>query len=80
MILHIQLIDDVWKTEDDWKNDSSITGKMKLKYGLHCFGRTEQEHIDIIHKLKFHVDSVTPLSIVAGDEVSAQSLLIAEKI
>ncbi len=80
LILHIQLIDNVWKTEDHWKNDLSITGKMKLKYGLHCFGRTEKEHIDIIKNFKFRVVSITPLSIVAGDEVSAQSLLIAEKI
>jgi len=79
LILHIQLTDDTWKPEEEWKNDTSIRGKMKLKYGLHCFGRTEQEHIDILQGFKFRVDSITPLTVVAGDEVSAQALLLAEK-
>ncbi len=80
LILHIQLNDDDWKTEEEWKNDSSFRGKLKLKYGLHCFGRTEQEHTESVEKFGFKVVSITPLPVVAGDEVSAQALLIAEKI
>ena len=79
LILHIQLTDDVWKPEEEWKSDTSIRGKMKLKYGLHCFGRTDQEHKDIIENFNFRVVSITPLPVVAGDKVSAQALLIAEK-
>ncbi len=79
LILHIQLTDDIWKLEQEWKDDTSIRGKMKLRYGLHCFGRTEQEHKAIIEKFNFRVDSITPLPVVAGDKVSAQALLLAEK-
>lgn len=80
LILHIQLTDDVWKSEEEWKSDSTLRGKMKLKYGLHCFGRTEQQHEEIIEKFRFKVGSITPLPIVAGDAVSAQALLVAKKI
>ena len=42
------MTDDVWRTEDQWKADTSLQGKIKYKYGLHCFGRTEQAHIDAV--------------------------------
>ncbi|HEY0658392.1 MAG TPA: class I SAM-dependent methyltransferase, partial [Pyrinomonadaceae bacterium] len=53
LILHIQLKDSVWRTEEDWKNGKSIKSKIKYQYGLHCFGRSEQEYSDIVARHQF---------------------------
>ncbi|CAN5706055.1 hypothetical protein BH24ACI3_BH24ACI3_06090 [soil metagenome] len=41
LILHIQLTDEIWTTEAEWKAGTSLKDKIKYDYGLHCFGRTE---------------------------------------
>lgn len=80
LVLHIQLIDDVWKTEDQWKADTSLQGKIKYKYGLHCFGRTEQAHIDAVERHGFagvNVQSVADFVPEEFDDICSQSLLTA---
>ncbi len=42
-ILHIVVDDEGWRTEDEWREDRSALGKIKYRYGLHCFGRKEEE-------------------------------------
>lgn len=53
IVFHIQLEDKVWKTEGDWKSDESVSGKLKYKYGLHCFGRTLEIHQELVEKHGF---------------------------
>ena len=80
LVLHIQMIDDVWKTEDEWKTDTSLQGKLKFKYGLHCFGRTEQAHIDAVTKHGFTEIKIESLSSLIPDhpyDTSSQSMLTA---
>lgn len=82
LILHIQMIDDVWRTEDAWKKDSSVKGKLKFRYGLHCFGRTEETHRELIAKHGFGDIGVENLSDIVTenfDDVCSQSLLTATK-
>ncbi len=82
LVLHIQLIDDVWKTEDQWKADTSLQGKIKYKYGLHCFGRTEQAHIDAVERHGFtdiKIESIADFVPEEFDDICSQSLLTAIK-
>ncbi len=82
LILHIQLIDNFWRTEDDWKNDISVQGKLKYRYGLHCFGRTEESHRQLVAKYGFEDINFENLSDVVSDnfdDVCSQSLLTAVK-
>jgi SAM-dependent methyltransferase len=53
LILHLQLTDEVWQTEEHWKRDRSVKGQIKYKYGLHCFGRTEEEYAEIVGRRGF---------------------------
>lgn len=82
LVLHIQLIDEVWKTEDQWKADTSLQGKIKYKYGPHCFGRTEQAHIDAVTKYGFRdikIESIADFIPEDFDDICSQSLLTAVK-
>jgi len=82
IILHIQLDESGWKTEDAWKEDRSIKGKLKYSYGLHNFGRPESEHIAMAEQAGFAGVEIEPLSpfFPGGfEDVGEQHLLTAEK-
>ena len=81
-VLHIQLIDDVWKTEDEWRADSSIAGKIKYRYGLHCFGRTDDRHTEMVTAAGFadvKIDEITGSLRDSFPELASQRLLTANK-
>jgi cyclopropane fatty-acyl-phospholipid synthase-like methyltransferase len=82
LILHIQLTDNEWRTEDEWRADTSIKGKLKYKYGLHCFGRTEERHREMVKKAGFEDIVVREIGEYVPeefDDVCSQSLLTARK-
>lgn len=82
LILHIQLTDDVWQTENEHKSNTSVQGKIKYELGLHCFGRTEQEHIDIVSRHGFTNIEIKKLEDFVPEfahEVHSQRLLVARK-
>jgi 2-polyprenyl-3-methyl-5-hydroxy-6-metoxy-1,4-benzoquinol methylase len=83
LILHIQLQDEIWQTEKDWKEDRSIKGKIKYQYGLHCFGRTENEYVETVAKHNFnniHIEKIIDFVHTDSNEIHSQRLLIARKI
>lgn len=82
LILHIQLEDEVWKTEDEWKTDESLKGKLKYKYGLHCFGRTKERHEELVSKYGFiniEFEDLTDFTNENSSQDDSQKLLIARK-
>ena len=82
LILHIQLTDDVWQTEDQYKADTSVHGKIKYELGLHCFGRTEQEHIGMVSRYGFVDIEIIKLEDLVPEfaqDVHSQRLLVARK-
>ena len=82
LILHIQLTDDVWQTEEQWKNDRSVKGKLKYLYGLHCFGRTEKVYAEIVSRHEFSeikIENIEDFIQETSDEIHSQRLLIAYK-
>lgn len=82
LLLHIQMLNDLWKTEDDWKNDTSIKGRLKFRYGLHCFGRTEEDHVKLVAKHGFENIKIEDLANMVPDDLDAvrsQGLLTATK-
>ena len=83
LILHIQMLDEVWKSEEDWKNDSSVTGKLKFRYGLHCFGRSEDKHRELVAEHGFEDIKLTPLTDLVtetSDDIRSQSMLTATRV
>lgn len=82
LILHVQLPDMIWRTESEWRGDASLQGKVKFKYGLHCFGRTEEQYAEFLHRhgfidLEFY--EIEKLFERESDELASQRLLIANK-
>ena len=80
LILHIQLMGGGWKTEEDWKRDASLKGKIKFKYGLHCFARPESRHKELVKQAGFenvNIENVADLVEEHFDDVCSQHLLTA---
>ena len=50
---HVQAPTETWRSEEDWRSDASLKGKVKLKYGLHCFGRTTDEYSEMFRAAGF---------------------------
>ena len=82
IVLHVQLDESGWKTEDAWKEDQSMKGRLKYSYGLHNFGRPASEHIDLATRAGFVNATVEPLSSHFPDgfeDLGEQHLLTAIK-
>lgn len=82
LVLHIQLSDEIWKTEDEWKADTSVKGKLKFRYGLHCFGRTAEHHSELVEKYGFTDIRIEPLAEEVAVELNgtkAEAILFATR-
>lgn len=83
LLLHIQLEDAVWKKEEEWKTDNSLQGKIKYRYGLHCFGRTKESHIELVAKHQFtdiQIESFASMINEDSEDVHSQYILTARKV
>jgi cyclopropane fatty-acyl-phospholipid synthase-like methyltransferase len=83
LILHTQLNEnDAWRTEDEWKRDASLQGKIKYRYGLHCFARSPQAQTEQVARHGFTDIEITPVSDLTDkkfDDICSQHLLTARK-
>ncbi|MDQ3133023.1 MAG: class I SAM-dependent methyltransferase [Acidobacteriota bacterium] len=82
LILHIQLEDNIWQTEEYWQNGKSIKSKIKYQYGLHCFGRSEREYTEIVSQHRFgdiKIKKIEGYSEEYADELDSQRILTARK-
>jgi hypothetical protein len=41
-LIHAQMDDSIFGVEEEWRADTSLKGKIKYRYGLHCFARTPE--------------------------------------
>jgi SAM-dependent methyltransferase len=82
LLLHFAVPDQVWRTEGQWRSDTSLACRTKLRYGLNCFGRSADEMSDLVARNGFTDVTVRPLSgsiTVPGDDVQDQHLLTARR-
>ena len=83
LILHIQLPDYIWREQKDWERDETIKGRLKHKYGLHCFGRREEEYFELARKNGFgdiHVQEIVSKFPHENSSWSSQRILLARAI
>jgi SAM-dependent methyltransferase len=73
-----------WRTEADWTADQSFAGRMKLRYGLNCFGRSTTEMLALVSSFGFddvNVRSLAGTLTVPGDEdIPNQHLVTATRL
>ena len=82
IVMHVQLDDPAWKTEDEWRSDASMHGRLKLKYGLNCFARTAAMHKAIVESRGFVDAQIENLASFLHDDpqdLSTQAILTATK-
>jgi cyclopropane fatty-acyl-phospholipid synthase-like methyltransferase len=53
LILHIQFEEDFLRTEEQWKSDKSLPGRIRYRYGLHCFKRPREFYMETVSKHNF---------------------------
>ena len=80
LVLHIVLDVEGWRTEQEWRSDVSLTGRLKLRYGLNCFTRSEQRVRDIVKTAGFESIVFRPIRDICPvpfDDVCTQHLVCA---
>jgi SAM-dependent methyltransferase len=74
---------DGWRTEAQWAADRSVAGRARLRYGLHCFGRTPGQLSALVTAAGFtdvRVTSLAGIGAVPGDDdITRQQLLTARR-
>ena len=82
LLLHFAVPDQVWRTEGQWRSDTSLAGRVKMRYGLNCFGRSAAEMAELVARHGFTDVTIRPLSgsiTVPCDDVQDQHLLTARR-
>jgi len=72
-----------WRTEAEWKADRSLAGRLKLRYGLNCFGRSGSEMESLVSGCGFTDVAVQSLAenllVPCEDDITQQHLLTARR-
>lgn len=72
-----------WRTETDVA-DTSLIGRVKMRYGLRCVGRTEEEMAMLVADSGFSEVAIRPLrgtlSVPGDEDVVSQHLLTARRL
>jgi cyclopropane fatty-acyl-phospholipid synthase-like methyltransferase len=79
LLLHVVLDDARWRTEDEWRRDRTLRGRVRFRYGLRCFRRTAGQVERLLRAAGFEeltIDAIRTRSSVA-DDIAAQHLFTA---
>jgi len=81
-LLHVPVDKEDWRSEQAWRADTSPRGRLKLKYGLNCYGRTRADVLETIEAAGFRALDVVQLG-AFGDlhdaDLSDQELFVCQK-
>lgn len=82
LIMQIQLDEDTWRTEKDYREDKTLSGKLRFKYALHGFARTKIEFERILQEFDFQIINLLPIKDLVEedfDDVCKQHLLVVKR-
>jgi 2-polyprenyl-3-methyl-5-hydroxy-6-metoxy-1,4-benzoquinol methylase len=82
LLLHFATAENGYRTEAQWRADSSLPGRVRLRYGLNCFARTGAELTDLVGRHGFTDAEVRPLSRILSlpdDDIPDEQLLTARR-
>jgi len=79
LLLHFAPPTDRWRTEPQWRADTSIKGVAKLRLGLNCFGRTDSDMERLVAGAGLSVLRIEPIAgkTAVDDEIANQRWLVA---
>lgn len=80
-VLHVVVGDPHWRTEEEWRADRSIRGRLKFHCGLHCFGRDSAAVTAMIRAAGFSGGEGRSIADLAriDDDVGGQDLFVGVK-
>ena len=82
LVVHVVLDGDSWRMEQDWRQDTSLKGRVKWKYGLNCFKRNEEDFRTMLAAAGFASIAIQPIADLCGekfDDICTQHLVSAVK-
>lgn len=82
IVLQVQLPEENWRTEEEWKQDATVVGKIKYAQGLHCFARTADEIEKMVAAANFkniEFKNVSEMVSEDFDDICRTQLLLASK-
>jgi SAM-dependent methyltransferase len=83
LLCHLQLEDAAWRTEEEWRADQSATGRLKFRYGLHCFRRDPADTLRLFADAGFADVTLVPMASLTGapddDDVWRQHVAVARR-
>ncbi len=84
LLLHFAVPDPVlWRTEEQWRETTSLADRAKLRYALNCFGRTTEQMSELAARHGFTGLDVQPLAgtltLPGDDDIPNQHLLLARR-
>lgn len=80
LIAHVQTTNETWRSEEEWRADESLKGKVRMKYGLHCFGRSPEEYSSMLLNAGFGepvFEEMAGLMPECGEELGGQLIMTA---
>lgn len=81
-LCHLPVDKDDWRSEEAWRADTSLRGRLKLKYALNCFGRSRDDVLSAIESAGLRAVNVVPLG-TFGDlhdpDLPGQELFVCQK-
>ena len=81
-VFHVHLDTNDWRSEQAYRDDTSLAGRMRFRYGLNCFSRTA-DSVDLMFSRHGFTDvtirNVEDMVAEIFDDVCTQSLVTATK-
>jgi hypothetical protein len=80
LLIHVILDGDNWRTEQDWRQDKSLIGRLKWNYGLHCFKRNKDDLLRMLEATGYTsvvIQKVDELCPEVFDDICTQHLVRA---
>jgi SAM-dependent methyltransferase len=68
LLFHVVLDDLSWRTEREWREDTSWSGRARIHWGLNCFRRSAEDVRDLLTRKGFGKVVVTPMSELCSDK------------
>ena len=80
LLIHFALPGNGWRTEQEWRDDSTLRGRVKLRVGLNCFGRTADKMTQLLHQAGFRDVRIEALAerTKVDDDIARQHWAIAQ--
>lgn len=82
LLLHFATTENGYRTEAECLADSSLAGRVRLRYGLNCFARTPDEMAGLLTECGFADAVVRPLNALISmpdDDIPDQQLITARR-